>query len=127
MKGVSIGQRNNNKIDEGAMNGPGPGYYDTYSKRPTSGTKIGRASRNMISDINGPGPGAYDVNYKSKLNTEVKMGTSTRKDLFRAQTPGPGAYELNQNKQKGITISGNKQKMTYEISPGPGSYDPFSD
>jgi hypothetical protein len=55
------------------------------------------------------------------------MGTSTRKDLFRAQTPGPGAYELNQNQKKGITISGNKQKKIFEISPGPGSYDPFSD
>ena len=38
---------------------PGPGDYDLAGKRPSSGTKIGRAKRGGFDNNNTPGPGSY--------------------------------------------------------------------
>jgi len=51
------------------------------SRRPMSGTKIGRAERSGKNNAIGPGPGAYDFGYKAKGSTEVKFGSSMRSNF----------------------------------------------
>ena len=102
---------------------PGPGSYDTISKRPMSGAKIGKAERGGKGSGIGPGPGAYDYGYKSKGSTQVKIGSALRSNFGNGQNPGPGAYELIKDSSKGITISGVKGKHQIELSPGPGTYE----
>jgi hypothetical protein len=92
------------------------------SKRPQSGTKIGKASRITYNADIGPGPGAYNSGLKIKTG-EIKIGTSLRREIFKTNTPGPGAYEFNIDGMKGITISGFKGKNQIEITPGPGAYE----
>lgn len=55
-KGVTIGQKFG-KDFQTVSNLPGPGQYEGFSKRPMSGTKIGRAERNLVRNTFGPGPG----------------------------------------------------------------------
>ena len=103
--------------------GPGPGSYETFSKRPQSGTKIGRAERGHAADSSGPGPGAYQSLFKSKGN-ECRIGTAQRSNMAKEATPGPGAYETRAHlNAKGTTISGAKSKHLVENTPGPGEYD----
>jgi hypothetical protein len=59
-----------------------------------SGTKIGKAERNLITKTFAPGPGAYDQIYNPKKGV-VKIGTGDRATIDKSFTPGPGAYDLN--------------------------------
>jgi hypothetical protein len=61
-------------------------------RRPSSGTKIGRAERNLVSTSFAPGPGAYDFSSYSKTKGAVKIGTGSRHQVDKSNTPGPGAY-----------------------------------
>ncbi len=56
-----------------------------------SGTKIGKAERNLITKSFVPGPGAYDSSYNPKKGI-VKIGTGSRYKMEKGDTPGPGAY-----------------------------------
>ena len=64
MKGCSIGEKFNGK--SGKHLTPGPGSYEMNTKRPQSGTKIGKASRITYNADMIPGPGAYEQSYNSK-------------------------------------------------------------
>ena len=120
-KGCVIGQKSNQRSTINL--GPGPGSYETFSKRPQSGTKIGRAERGTLNGTLGPGPGAYQSLFKVKGN-ECKIGTAQRSTISKEATPGPGAYETRPNaNKKGATISGAKGKYTIDNTPGPGEYD----
>ncbi|CAM6005383.1 unnamed protein product, partial [Sphagnum balticum] len=82
VKGCTIGEKINKKLDGNLA--PGPGAYDPNPRRPQSGAKIGKERRNGLGGSIGPGPGAYEMGYGGKSVTEVKMGTSQRKDYSRA-------------------------------------------
>jgi hypothetical protein len=107
-KGVSIGQKFGKNFNT-LSNLPGPGQYESSSKRPMSGAKIGKAERNMMSSTSGPGPGAYNCTYNSQKNAS-KIGSGKRYNMANNDMPGPGSYEISDQHKGGISISGVKNK-----------------
>ena len=89
---------------------PGPGQYESGSKRPLSGAKIGKSERSLISTSFVPSPGAYDYSIFNLKKVYAKIGTGSRYKNDKSVTPGPGAYESYKDSKEGVTISRIKNK-----------------
>lgn len=143
--------RHNMSKDESKT--PGPSSYYPYKKFGESGLHYSMSFRynNKNGYYNYPGPGTYgyqEFNDKGKYgnsalrNSQQNRFSKTKRFLiFDERFPGPGTYSLedltkgdgivfnskfftNNGKTMGIKLKKIKDKL---ITPGPGSYESFSD
>mmetsp|Transcript_2175 Transcript_2175/g.2507 ORF Transcript_2175/g.2507 Transcript_2175/m.2507 type:complete len:195 (-) Transcript_2175:1891-2475(-) len=103
--------------------GPGPGTYSHYSKRPGSAYTIqGKRQNNYLKDE--PGPGAYSMR-QSYDQIGGYIGEKLKNGKYEA-SPGPAIYSLSQmsKSHQGWTFGMNpNDKFKILDCPGPGAYD----
>lgn len=134
---------------------PGPGNYNPTKPFGSDGTKFSIFSRRKLAGVDNsqPGPGSYgylQINsngryalsgYENTLGAQFSLDQSKRFRYSYDNNPGPGAYQSQALiNGKGIVYDsrmrnnlGKSMSSRYKIAgsdsqtPGPGSYDFFSD
>lgn len=124
---------------------PGPGRYNIAShstsnlKDPLKKSfKLGTSNRELTVPLNSnPGPGEYlneeDTTKFKNIKHGIVISKAKKRDLIEVlanktnlETPGPGRYNstlTEDSKKKGFTMTGKKDEIDCQKTPGPGYYE----
>ena len=108
---------------------PGPGSYNPsilkYENSPNY--RIGTSHRSNTSTSISPGPGTYNSTKVFSKSPAPITDRSARSSFYRSNNnPGPGSYAIQSKALEGpkYSIQGRRVSLGYDISPGPGRYNP---
>ncbi|KAL4468907.1 hypothetical protein ABPG72_009177 [Tetrahymena utriculariae] len=112
---------------------PGPGKYSfdiSSIKRKSENPVFGKSLRSSPTRNDSPGPNEYEMPpidiYKKRTSNNTIFGQSDRPRLSSIGNPGPGQYKEKPMWNTGIefTMSGRKNDLNLNNTPGPAFYDP---